>query len=138
MSRNHDRDITNLPPVMPLPTRQATSDERRAEALAEVQQMNTDLLHAREDIKNLTTELARVEDRLSMALEDRNKYRAEALSVRAKLIELATSMATISLQCRAAEGIVVSVHELTNGNGETPSDAALDALEMQLNIRDAQ
>lgn len=128
-----DHDITKLPSVAPLPSRHFTSDERRAEALAEVQQMNTDLLNAREDVEKLRLDVSRLEDRLTMALEDRNKYRSEALSVRAKLIELATSMASISLQCRAAEGIVMSVHELTNSNGETPSDAALDTLEMKLN-----
>jgi len=101
--------------------------DRRAAALADVRQMSEDLHNAHAEIEQLKADLNQERDRCVMLVEDRNRHRHDALIYRAKLIELATSMANIGLLTVTAQELVRVAQELTS-NG-TPTTSAIDKLE---------
>jgi len=107
-------NITPLPAVVPPPM------ERRAAALADIQQMHDDLNEAHETIGQLRADLNRETDRCVMLAEERNRFRHDALVYRDKLVELATSMANIGLMTVSAQEIMRVAHELTDK--DTPRD----------------
>lgn len=100
--------------------------ERRAQALAEITQMQTDLVAANERVAFLesqlrdretilTREINRQEARADVAEQDRAMYRAEAHLYRGKLVELATSTANIGKLTEAAQKIAGTVNSLLTG-----------------------
>jgi hypothetical protein len=93
--------------------------ERRAAALADVQQMHDDLISAHDEIGQLKADLARETDRCAMLVEDRNRHRRDGMIYRDKLVELATAMTNIGLLTAPAHEIMRTVRELV--------DAASDA-----------
>ena len=123
--------LTELPPA-PLAFAPPPNDlERRAAALASVQAMHDELNACHEEIGQLKADLNRAEDRVVLLCEERNKYRAEALVFRSRLIELATAMTNIGLLTVTAQNIMTTVNELTT-NTATPSDTLMKALEAEL------
>lgn len=96
-------------------------------AIAEFQKLLLDLEAAHDSIDQLRADLHREQGRNETLIEERNRYRYEAIKFRDKLVELATLQTQISLPCRQAEQIVAAVHELLNEG--TPSSEALDQLE---------
>ncbi|WP_130582866.1 hypothetical protein [Bradyrhizobium sp. Leo170] len=106
-----------------------SSLEGYAAALANIGSMVNDLTDARAIIGQLRADLHREQDRLELLLEERNRFRSEALVFRTKLIELATAMANIGLLTTQAQSIVLTVHELDNA--ATPSTESLDKLEAE-------
>jgi hypothetical protein len=79
--------------------------ERRAQAFAEMQDQLQELDRAKATIAELERNKGRCEDRIALLVEDRDKYRREAGVFRTKLIELATSMANISMLTQTAEQV---------------------------------
>jgi uncharacterized coiled-coil DUF342 family protein len=110
----------------------APANERRAAALADIQQMHDDLMLSHDTIGQLKADLNRCHDRIDLLIEDRNRHRAEALLFRSKLIELATQMSSIGLMCIKAQELMTTVEELTTKT-ETPTAKVLDDLEHTLN-----
>ena len=108
-------NITPLPAVQP-------PMERRAAALADIQQMHEDLNEAHEHIGQLKADLNRETDRCTLLVEERNRYRHDALVYRDKLVELATSMSNIGLMTVAAQEIMRVAQELTAK--DAPTDTA--------------
>lgn len=100
----------------------------RAEALARIQQTDHDLSAARETIDQLKADLAKCHNRCDILAEERNKYRAEALVFRKKLVELATSMTNIGLLTVSSQELMKTVDELTT-RAVTPTDEQLAELE---------
>jgi len=101
--------------------------ERRAAALAEVNYMNDALIAAKETIGQLKADLHREEDRVIMMVEERDRYRHEALRLRKLLNELTTQMTNISLLARKAEEFVREVDEMDSA--ATPPTAEIDKME---------
>jgi uncharacterized coiled-coil DUF342 family protein len=95
--------------------------ERRAQALAEVNKMQTDLSACQAEIAVLRREADRAEDRIEMLIEERNTYRSTAVLYRDKLVELATAQANIGLLTRKGEEIAMTVRELAER--QTPEEA---------------
>jgi len=87
--------------------------DRLAEAVGDVQQMHADLRAALHDVTELRTALQREEDRVTLLTEAHDRWRAEALVFRTKLVELSTQMASIGLLTISAQEILKSVNELT-------------------------
>jgi len=87
--------------------------DRRAQALAEIRSMQTELMEAHSKIDALERELARSQDTLSLVAEERKTYRDDSLLFRAKLIELATSMANIGMLTTTAQEIMMTIGPLT-------------------------
>lgn len=85
---------------------------RRATAIAEVQKMQSDLMLAHDEVATLKREAERLQDRIELILDERNKYRAEAHVFRVKLIELATQMSNINLMTVKANEITMTVNTL--------------------------
>ena len=105
------------------PTPPPPNGERHAQALADIRSMHDELASANETIGQLKADLNRAEDRLTLVLEERDKYRDEAHVFRARLIELATQQANIGLLTIKAQEIVRVVEQLT-----TPPLRSADAL----------
>jgi chromosome segregation ATPase len=92
---------TKLPPVDVI--------DRRATALAEIQEMHNDLHTAKSRIADLERELHREEDRVTMIVEERNHYRTENTRLNKHLVELATQMANIGLLTIKAQEVLASI-----------------------------
>lgn len=123
----------NKPPALPRAEPGYSAEtQRRAEALASVHAMHEELNSAHQTIGQLKADLRREEDRCKMFEEERNRYRAEALVFRTKLIELATAMSNIGLMTVAAQDVVKTVHDLTL-HAETPTNAILEKMEEEVN-----
>lgn len=97
--------------------------DRRAQALAEVNKMQTDLTACQAEISTLRRELDRAQDRLDMVVEERDRYRHESKVYRDKLVELSAAMSNIGLMTISAQEIMMTVRELTS---ETPEQAAAE------------
>lgn len=104
-----------------------SATERRAQALAEISQMQTELIAAKKEVADMREDLHRAEDRVTIMIEERDRYRGESTVYRTKLVELATSMANIGLLTVKAQEIMMTVKLLTDGEtqehaeGETES-----------------
>ncbi|MEY9493716.1 hypothetical protein [Bradyrhizobium elkanii] len=85
--------------------------DRHAAVLADIKKIQDDLIETRDANAQLHADLHREQDRVALLVEDRDRWRQEALVFRTRLIELATAMANIGLLTRAAEGVVLT--ELT-------------------------
>lgn len=94
--------------------------DRRIEAIAEVKQMHDDILALRDENGQLKADLHREQDRVTLVLEERNRYRHESVQFRKLLIELATQMTNISLLTVKAQEVVRAVHELDGTETPTP------------------
>ena len=86
--------------------------DRRAQALAEITTMQNELVEANSKIDQLQRMLDQANDRLAMVAEERKTYRDDSLLFRAKLIELATSMANIGLLTSKAPEIMMTIGPL--------------------------
>jgi hypothetical protein len=95
--------------------------------------MHQELIAALADLTELRTALNREQDRVTILTEAHDRWRAEALIFRTKLIELATQMASIGLLTITAQEVIKTVNELNNA-GDTPNEKALDTFEEQLNL----
>ena len=84
----------------------------RAQALAEITKMQSDLVEAHVQIDKLSRELRNQQDRVSLLVEERDRWRSEAKLYNTRLIELATQVSNIGLLTRKAEEIMTTVHEL--------------------------
>jgi uncharacterized coiled-coil DUF342 family protein len=115
-----------VPPPLPPPT---AHERRLAEAIAEVKATHEELRLAYDEIDQLRADLNKGNDRVILLDEERDRFRAEALVFRTKLIELATAMSNISLLCGKANDVVAAVYDLTNA--PTISKEQLEALEQQ-------
>lgn len=102
------------------PAPRPTATTVRAQALAEVRQMQTDLETANETIGQLRADLAREQDRVILALEERARYRAEANTYRALLATLAANQTNIGLICTKAESIMLQIDAIMAA--DTPKD----------------
>lgn len=98
--------------------------EARARALAEISQMQTDIVAAHKRVEDLEREQTTLNDRIVLLINDRQAYRSEAMLYRSKLIELATSMANIGLLTQEAQKIMATVKTL--GSDESPEQAAAE------------
>ncbi len=101
-----------------------TATDRRAQALAEVHKMQSDLVSCHEEIATLRRALDRETDRCVMMVEERDRYRTEASILKKKLIELARTQANIGLLTRQAEETMMTVDDLAAA--ETPEQAAAE------------
>lgn len=99
--------------------------DRRAQALAEVNKMQTDLTACQAEIATLRRELDRAQDRLDMVIEERNRHRHESKVYRDKLVELSAAMSNIGLLTVSAQEIMMTVKELT-ASDETPEQSAAE------------
>jgi len=107
--------ITDIPtqrPVAPGPISAPTLPERQAAAVEEVRAMHQTIQDQNGAIGHLRTELNRAEDRVTLLLDERNRFRKEANIYRTKLVELATAMANVGLLTNQAQSIMTSAHEL--------------------------
>ena len=102
-------------------------NQYRVAALARVNQMHDDLINANAVINQLRVDLNREHDRVTLTLEERDRYRHEAVRFRKLLIELATQMANIGLLTRKAEECVSIVGEMDAA--PTPAAQTIDRLE---------
>lgn len=98
--------------------------DRRAQALAEINKMQTDLNACHAEIATLRRDNDRSADRVDMLVEERNRYRSEATMYRTKLVELATSMANIGILTMQAQEIMMTVKEISAK--ETPEESAAE------------
>jgi hypothetical protein len=98
----------------------------RVAALAQVNQMHNDLISANNAINQYRIDLNRERDRVSMMVEERDRYRHESMRLRKMLVELTTQMANIGLLTRRAEDYVSAINELDAS--PTPTTAAIDEL----------
>ncbi|MGY3615710.1 hypothetical protein [Bradyrhizobium sp. USDA 10063] len=96
----------------------ASSLDRHAKVVVNIQRMRDDLVATHEANDQLRVELQREQDKVEMLIEERNRWRAEALIFRSRLIELATAMSNIGLLTRCAEEIVCTVNELNNASSD--------------------
>lgn len=80
----------------------------RANALAEINTMQADLVEANAKIDQLQRALDQANDRLALVAEERKTYRDDSLLFRSKLIELATSMSNIGLLTTKAQEIMMT------------------------------
>jgi len=83
--------------------------DRRAQALAEISIMEIELIDAKSRIDVLQRSLDHANDRLVLVAEERLKYRDDAFLLRAKIVELATSMANIGLLTSKATEIMTAI-----------------------------
>jgi len=102
-------------------------NEYRVAALARVNQMHDDLVQAQMIISQLRVDLGREHDRVMLTLEERDRYRHEAVRLRKLLIELATQMSNIGLLTRKADEVVNVVNEMDAA--PTPPAEVIDRLE---------
>jgi len=121
----------NRPPSRPAIV--PTNVDRLAEAVGDVQAMHQELVAALSEVGELRTALNRETDRVLILTEAHDRWRAEALIFRTKLIELATQMASIGLLTITAQEVIKTVNELNNA-GDTPNEKALDTFEEQLSL----
>ena len=98
----------------------------RVAALARVNQMHDDLISANNAIQQYRIDLNRERDRVSMMVEERDRYRHESLRLRKLLVEMTTQIANIGLLTRRAEDFVATINELDAS--PTPTTAAIDEL----------
>ncbi|MGY2987664.1 hypothetical protein [Bradyrhizobium sp. USDA 4508] len=103
--------------------------ERAATILTELEQMRDELVSTHETNDQLRVSLHREEDRVALLVEERDRWRAEALIFRSRLIELATAMANIGLLTRSAQEIVLTVNELNNATNSEALDKLSVAFE---------
>jgi len=108
----------------------------RAQALEEINAMQRDLMLLHDEKAATERELQTAQDRVSLLIEERDRYRRDALVYRDKLVELATSMANINLMTIKATEIMQTVRELTK---ETPpqTEASLEAVRAAMGKSDA-
>ncbi len=102
----------------------ADPNTARANALAEINQMQTELIDANRQISDLTAQLARSQDAMALVLEERRTYREASFLFRARLVELATSMSNIGLLTLKAQEIMQTIGPLIST--ETPEQAAAE------------
>ena len=103
--------------------------ERRAAALAEVNYMNDALIAAKETIGQLKADLHREEDRVIMMVEERDRYRHEALRFRKLLMKLVIRHANAAMILEEAKEIVQEIDEIDEA--PTPPTAAIERLEAE-------
>lgn len=118
-------DTTSLPPP---------SLDRHAEAIAEVSSMRDTILALRDEVGQLKADLNRAEDRVTLVLEERNKYRFEALTFRSKLIELATIQSNIGLLTTEANTVMMHVRELSAAGGPK-EEPQIDTTTLEENLK---
>jgi len=105
----------------------SVDNEHRVAALAQVTQMHDDLVDANATIAQLRIDLGREQDRVTLMVEERDRYRHESIKLRKLLVELATQMANIGILTRKAEECVIVINELDAS--PTPDTAAIDRLQ---------
>jgi small ligand-binding sensory domain FIST len=88
--------------------------DRHAAALSDIRDMHDQLTDALATIGQLRADLHREQDRCTMIIEERNRYRASDEKKTILLTELATQMSNISLLCVKAQEVVATVHELSD------------------------
>jgi len=115
--------MTMIPPLLS----PSSDSERHATALADIKHMHDQLTGALAMIGQLKADLHREEDRVVMMVEERDRYRHEALRLRKYLNELTTQMTNISLLARKAEDYVHDIEEMDSS--PTPPTAAIDRLQ---------
>ncbi len=103
----------------------------RAQALAEINKMQTDLIEAHGQIERLTRELRNQQDRVSLLMEERERFRNEARLYNKKLIELATAVSNIGLLTRTAEDVMRTIEEMEEEMQQTTQQAAPPAKPQQ-------
>jgi hypothetical protein len=101
--------------------------DRRAAALADVQQMHDDLTEAQAVILQLRADLHREQDRVIMMVEERDRYRHESIRFRRLAEKLAVKMTNAALILDEAKETVQAIDEIAEA--PTPASAAIDALE---------
>jgi|SRR5580765_4224647 len=119
--------------------------EKRAAALAEVQQMQDDLHAAHALIESLRKDLDRADDRMVLLMDERTRLRKEHHIVLTALIRLSTEVEVINRQSAAASDILRTANALiarVDGREEptvppeptalATVDAAVAALEKEL------
>jgi len=99
----------------------------RAQALEEVGRMQQDLMVLHDEKTALERELQTAQDRVSLLIEERNRWRHDAVVYRDKLVELATSMANINLMTIKATEIMQAVKELVKEVPAAESEEASKA-----------
>jgi len=112
------------------PQKLTNGDERRAAALSEIQTMRDEFNAMRDELGQVKADLHQTRDRLALAMEDRNRYRAEALLAYSRIESLATTISNIGLMTVSAAETIRTMHETTL-NAETPTDAELAKLEKE-------
>ena len=86
--------------------------DRRAQALAEITTMQSELVEAHSKINQLQRDLDQANDRIALLAEERRTYRDDSLLLRAKLVELSTSMANIGMLTAKATEIMTAIGPL--------------------------
>ena len=86
--------------------------DRRAQALAEITTMQSELVDAHSKINQLQRDLDQANDRIALLAEERRTYRDDSLLFRAKLVELSTSMANIGMLTAKATEIMTAIGPL--------------------------
>jgi len=90
-----------------------TELERRASAIADVQQMHADLRKALEIANSLKAENALLSAKLEDVTRDRDRERRDGRMWRDQCLELATCVANIGLLTVKAQEVVATVREIT-------------------------
>lgn len=100
--------------IAQLATLPVTNDavDRRAAVIADVKQMHDDFIALQQEIGQLRADLNRERDRVAMMIEERDRYRSEAMLFRNLLIELATQQTNIGLLTVKAQEIMRTVNDL--------------------------
>lgn len=119
----------NTRPTIPTPV---MSPDRHAAALADVRAMHDELTSARATITDLNNDIHRLQDRVTLLVDERDRFRAESVVFRTKLIELATSMTNIGLLTVKAQEIVHTVEELNRADTEGAAAIASTAITFTL------
>ena len=112
--------------MTPIPSPAA---ERQASALMEIKQMHDELNAAKAAIAQLKADLHREEDRVIMMVEERDRYRHEALRFRKLLMKLVIRHANAAMILEEAKEIVQEIDEIDEA--PTPPTAAIERLEAE-------
>jgi hypothetical protein len=103
--------------------------DRHAAVLAELRQIHADYAQALADNGQLRADLHREQDRCTMLIEERDRYRHESVRFRKRLLQQATEMSNAYLILQTAKETLQEMDEIDVG--ETPPSGAIDALEQE-------
>lgn len=99
-----------------------TAVDRHAEALAEVSSMRDTIIAQKEEISNLNRELQTERDRVHILLEERARWRADAMACRTFVVKLATIQEQVN---RATEGAAHILGEMAAMDSQATSEIAI-------------
>ena len=95
--------------------------DRHAAALSDIKDMHDQLTDALATIGQLRADLHREQDRVTMLVEERDKYRADADLLRNQLLKMCTTVVNMGLLAREAEAVLMTVDERATETVKPPA-----------------